>query len=211
MENIITRWWWIRYAPVVVAGGKIYGQRDLPADTSDKRVFSFLANTIPPSSTWITTPLQRTTQTADAISNAIGTTPAYNVESAFMEQDFGSWQGMTWDELREKDVDNFHRFWIAPADETAPGGESFVDLMKRVYPAIDRLNKAYKKDNIIVIAHGGSIRAAIAHALKLSPESALAIKIDNCSVSVIEHIEGPGKGGEWRVNTINSHLNFYKT
>ena len=51
MENIITRWWWIRHAPVVVAGGKIYGQRDLPADTSDKGVFSFLAKS------WIPLPL----------------------------------------------------------------------------------------------------------------------------------------------------------
>ncbi|MBJ26067.1 MAG: histidine phosphatase family protein [Rhodospirillaceae bacterium] len=208
MSHIITRWWWIRHAPVTVANGRLYGQRNLPADISDKKIFSHLAEIIPKPSIWITTPLQRTTQTANAIANAAGINPEYKIESAFIEQNFGDWQGMTWEELRKSKNNGFHRFWVAPANESAPSGESFIDVMKRVNPAIDKLTKTYKGKNIISVAHGGSIRAAIAHALKLSPENALGIMIENCSLSIIDHIKGPSKGEEWRINTINSYPHF---
>tara|TARA_B100001142_G_scaffold281391_1_gene293117 strand:- start:557 stop:1198 length:642 start_codon:yes stop_codon:yes gene_type:complete len=204
MENCVTRWWWIRHAPVTVANGKLYGQKDLPANTSNTDIFRALAGILPRKATWITTPLKRTTQTADAIANAGIFNPKYIVESGFIEQNFGDWQGLSWDELRSAAGEDFHKFWVAPADQKVPGGESFVNVMDRVSPAIDRLTNSYQGQDIISIAHGGSIRAAIAHALHLSPENSLAISIDNCGVSCIEHIYGPGKGNNWRIISINS-------
>ena len=42
-----TRWWWIRHAPVVDHGGRIYGQRDMACDTSDAAAMSWLAAALP--------------------------------------------------------------------------------------------------------------------------------------------------------------------
>ena len=57
-----TRWWWIRHAPVTTDGGRVYGQRDLPADTSNARAFEGLAAAMPRRAVWVTSHLQRTDQ-----------------------------------------------------------------------------------------------------------------------------------------------------
>jgi alpha-ribazole phosphatase len=119
------------------------------------------------------------------------------------EQHFGAWQGLTYDELRQTRNGDFHRFWHAPAYQAPPGGESFVAVIERVARAIHRLVAAYAGRDIIAVAHGGTIRAALALALGLDPEAALAFSIDNCSLTRIDRIDGPGMGHGWRVATVN--------
>jgi alpha-ribazole phosphatase len=53
------------------------------------------------------------------------------------------------------------------------------------------------------VAHGGTIRAALAHALALAPEAALAFTIDTLSLTRIDRIDGPGRGHGWRIGAIN--------
>ena len=54
---------------------------------------------------------------------------------------------------------------------------------------------------IFGVAHGGTIRAALA--LDLDPEAALASTIQNCSFTRIDRIDGPGIGHGWRVVRVN--------
>ena len=65
--------------------------------------------------------------------------------------------------------------------------------------AIHRLVETYSGRDIIAVAHGGTIRAALALALDLDPEAALAFTIENCSITRIDRIDGPGMGHGWRV------------
>src|SRR5262249_60280191 len=85
------------------------------------------------------------------------------------EQSFGEWQGLTYDELRHSRGGAFHRFWHAPAHERAPGGESFLDMLDRVGRTVHRLIAARRGRDIIAVAHGGTIRAALGLALGLEP------------------------------------------
>lgn len=61
-----THWWWIRHAPVP-DNARIYGQNDVDSDVSDEVVFRAVANEIPKNAVWITSNLNRTVQTANAI------------------------------------------------------------------------------------------------------------------------------------------------
>jgi alpha-ribazole phosphatase len=70
MLNDVTRWWWVRHAPVTSNDGRIYGQEDVPADCSDDDAFATLAKILPSGAVLATSDLQRTTQTADAIMTA---------------------------------------------------------------------------------------------------------------------------------------------
>ena len=70
MTTVETRMWWIRHAPVVGHGGRIYGQRDMPCETDDVIAFGGLARHLPDDAILITSNLQRTTQTAAAIAAA---------------------------------------------------------------------------------------------------------------------------------------------
>jgi broad specificity phosphatase PhoE len=93
-------------------------------------------------------------------------------------------------------------FWYATADERAPNGESFADLVVRVGAAIARVNEAHQGRDIVAIAHGGTIRAAIAIALGLPPRGGFAFMIDNCSLTRLDHYQGQ-EGSGWRVTMIN--------
>ena len=65
--------------------------------------------------------------------------------------------------------------------------------------------------DVVAVAHGGTIRAALALALGLDPERALALAVDNCSLTRIDHIAGPAgshaqdgdRSGVWRVVRVN--------
>jgi len=207
-----TRWWWIRHAPVN-SGGLIYGQQDMPADCSEQPLFRALAAIMPRDPVWVVTQLQRTHQTAGAIAEHLAERPPTPlVEPQFAEQHFGDWQGLSHEELGRRRDGAWHRFWLAPAAEAPPGGESFIALMERVAASIERLSKEHAGRDIVAVTHGGTIRAALALALALDPEKALALSIDNCSLTRLDHIDGPLSSqsvatdvetGIWRVVKVN--------
>lgn len=200
----VTRWWWIRHAPVTEGHGEIYGQRDLDADCSDRDAFGWLAGTLPKDAVWVTSHLRRTHQTADAIGSAGCPQPAPLREPAFAEQHFGEWQTRRWEHLQASiDPATWHKFWVAPAAVRPPGGESFEDVRARVAEAVDRLTLAHAGRDIVVVAHAGTIRAKMAHALELPTDRALGFTIDNLSVTRLDHVIGPGIGGDWRVVWVN--------
>ena len=208
MTQITTSFWWVRHAPVA-HGGRIYGQIDLSCDCSETALFTGLAEKLPHSAMWVTSNLRRTHETAAAIVRAgfPGPQPIPGPEAISLpelaEQNFGEWQNLTYEELQELRAGDFHRFWHAPAHETPPGGESFVAVIERVSRAIHRLVDTYSGRDIIAVAHGGTIRAVLALALDLDPEAALAFTIENCSITRIDRIDGPGMGHGWRVGRVN--------
>ena len=202
--SVTTSFWWIRHAPVA-HDGRIYGQEDKPCDCTDAAVFAGLARQLPKKAAWVVSHLRRTHETAQAIVRAGLPGPAAipgpdcEVIADLAEQNFGDWQGMTYEELRQSRGGAFHRFWHAPAHQRVPGGESFVDMMARVSWAILQLIEKHRGKNVIAVAHGGTIRCA----LGLEPEHCLAFTTENCSLTRIEYIEGPGMGHNWRVITVN--------
>src|ERR1019366_4974811 len=182
---VATRWWWVRHAPVRSDGGNIYGQTDIACDTGDREVFEAVARILPRKAVWYASNLKRTHQTADAIWAAGFPKPATMAhEALFAEQHLGEWQGMNRAAFLASRPLGSH--WFADIDEPAPGGESFMNLYDRVRGAILRINDEHASRDVIAVAHGGTIKAAIGLALDNQPERGLAFTIDNCSVTRLE-------------------------
>lgn len=197
-----TRWWWVRHAPVTTDGGLVYGQLDIECDCSDAAAFGHLAGWLPTDAVLITSQLRRTHQTADGIRTAGLDLPKGQIEPDLAEQNFGAWQGQVRVEIF-KTLGARHGFWLAPAHTAPEGGESFADLQDRVGAAVARLTEQHKGRDIVAVAHGGTIRAAVGHALGLDPEISLSIVVDNLSLTRLDHIDGGGKGDGWRIATVN--------
>lgn len=200
-DVVVTRWWWVRHAPVRSDGGNIYGQTDIACDTSDREVFEAVAKILPRNAVWYASNLQRTHQTADAIWAAGFPKPASMPHvAAFAEQNLGQWQGMNRAAFIASRAPGSS--WFADIEVPAPGGESFMDLYNRVRGAIDQITIAEVGKDVIAVGHGGTIKAAVGLALGGQPEKGLAFDIDNCSVTRLDHFASAGDG-TWRLPMVN--------
>ena len=198
-----TAWWWVRHAPVQGHGGRIYGQNDHSADTSNRAAFQAVARRLPKNAVWVRSHLSRTLQTAQALIDEGIAAPELLVEPGIAEQHLGVWEGMTQAELTAAKDGAFHRYWLAPADHGPEGGESFEDVVIRVGEVMERMTTAFAGRDIVAVAHGGSIRAALGYVLGLHPEAALSMGVDHISMTRLEWVDGPGEGHDWHVLFVN--------
>ena len=182
--------------------GRCYGQFDKDCDVSNEDLFKHQARLLPkvPSGT-------RRTCCARARPPSIWKRAGADfgevvIDPDLAEQSFGEWQGLTYAEITEM-PGNGHLFWLALLEFRPPGGESFNDLRDRTVRAIDRLTDKYRGRDIVVTAHGGTIRAALAHAFNMHPEAAVRFEIDNVSITLIEHFELADPAHAWKVAFTN--------
>lgn len=202
MTLSITKFWWVRHAPVKsMAEGRIYGQRDVGCNLRDVDRIKNTAAPLPEDALWVTSTLSRTKKTAHALAEQRGWIVKPLAYKDLMEQNFGLWQSKTWDDLDEDPQAT--AFWDDPAGLCPPDGESFENLCSRVETCITHLAKKYAGQNIICVAHAGTIRAALAQALAMSPTSALRLQIDTLSLSNIDHISQEGRDDSWTVKGMN--------
>jgi broad specificity phosphatase PhoE len=207
MSHVVTRWWLVRHAPVIGVDGRVYGQDDIEADCADEAQFKHLAGLLPHDAVWLVSHLKRTHQTASAIfaARVAEAVPAPLITSDLAEQHFGDWQGLTYDELEARRGGAYQRFWHSPAAERPPGGESFEDVVARVGGAMVRITAEHAGRDIVAVVHGGTIRAALAVALRIDPERVLGFAIDTCSITRMDHLDGAAQGAAWRIVAVNQH------
>jgi alpha-ribazole phosphatase len=123
---------------------------------------------------------------------ALGFTP--QPEPRFREQHFGDWTGRRHDDLARELGEAYAAFWRAPAQNRPRGGESFADQITRVGEALSTL----PQNDVVLVVHSGTVRAALAIALDLPPEPALRFVIDPLSLTRIDRI-----AESWRVVGVN--------
>ena len=201
-----TRWWWVRHAPIAGVSGRICGQMDVGCDTGDHDSFRALAALLPGNAIWVISSLRRTRETAESIAAAGIPVPELLIEPQLAEQNFGRWQGLRWEEMEAAEPAAYAAFWRDPTRNAPPEGESYVAQIERTRAAIERLAREHAGRDVVCVSHGGTIRAAVAVALDLSPEAAMAVVIDNLSVTRINHVEDGllrSRAGVWQVQGVN--------
>lgn len=174
----------IRHAPAI-HGGRLAGRRDVPADLSDRAAFRWLWARIqadPPAHVQVS-PARRCLWTACALY----TTEATRADPRLWEQDFGEWEGVPFSAL----PDLGRLSGDALAAHRPPGGESFNDMIARVQPALTTAS-----GTMLVIAHAGTVRAALA--LAVGPAAALRFEISPLSLTVMTR-----SGSDWTVRSVN--------
>lgn len=185
--NESNRLWLVRHAPVVGAPGVIHDW-DAPADTHDAIALAALREKLPKRAAQFASPALRTRQTAAAL----GLTPT--TDPNLLEQSFGDWTGRRHDDLAREFGAAYHDFWTAPAENRPPNGESFADQVLRVRGAL----AALPAGDVVMVVHSGTVRAALAIALGIAPDSALRFRIDPLSLTRVDRLEGG-----WRVVCVN--------
>ena len=100
-------------------------------------------------------------------------------DEALNERDYGELTGLNKDDAREKWGEGQVHIWRRSFDIPPPGGESLKDTADRVIPYYENkiLPLLFEDNNILVSAHGNSLRALVMHIEGLSPEEILQREI----------------------------------
>jgi len=181
--------YWIRHAPVEKSGRYI-GQTEIPAIIPSHP--ANISTPLPSNAIWYSSPLIRSVDTAHWLMQSIGeNTAPLNIAPELMEQNFGVWEGKTYAEAwAEAESSGKMKEWDNPAVIKPEGGESFIGVCARV----DHWIEARMKENIdkplIIVAHSGSIRAVLRHALGIIPSQALLFTVEYGSITFVEYPAG---------------------
>jgi len=114
-------------------------------------------------------------------------------DKALNERHYGDLQGLNKDETREKYGKEQVHIWRRSYDVPPPGGESLKDTAARTLPYFESniLADVRKGENIIVAAHGNSLRSIVMQLDKLTREQVLELNLDT-GVPIVYEIDGSG-------------------
>ncbi|WP_224813780.1 histidine phosphatase family protein [Hasllibacter sp. MH4015] len=189
---MVRRIFWVRHGPTHQK--TFTGWRDVPADLSDTGAVMRMRDWLPADAPIASSDLKRAVATADAIA---GGRRRLAHDPDLREFDFGTWDGLHFNVVAERDPDLSWSFWDEPGDVAAPGGESWFQVRDRVARAVDRA-LANNPGDVILVAHFGAILCHVAHATGQTPKAILAQKID--PLSVTELVEA---GDCWTLGAVN--------
>lgn len=126
-------------------------------------------------------PLERADLTASAIASQHGITVEH--QDSLGETRFGEWTGKT---LKELDEDERWRRWnTIRSCGRAPGGESMLDVQRRMFNVLTQARDTYPNGTIALVSHADAIRALLVYLLGMSMDSFMRLRIDPASVSIV--------------------------
>lgn len=142
-----------------------------------------------------TSSLKRAHETLDVILRAIGQTDIPVIRHpALNERDYGDLTGKNkWkirDEFGEEQFLNWRRSWDYPV----PGGETLKDVHARVLPYFQQaiVPELRAGRNVIVVAHGNSLRALVKHLESISDEVIPSVELGTAEVWMYD-VDGEGR------------------
>ena len=136
-----------------------------------------------------TSKLTRAQQTLHEIKQAVGAAEVETIEhEALNERDYGEYTAKNkWeikDKLGDEEFTKLRRNW----DHPVPGGETLKDVSDRTVPYFEEhiLTDLKAGRNVIVAAHGNSLRALMKHLEKVSDDKVHELEIGTGEVLVYE-------------------------
>jgi alpha-ribazole phosphatase len=137
----------------------------------------------------VSSPLHRARETAEIAARESGAT--IEIDPAWREIDFGDWDGRSRRDLA--DDARLASFYADADANPPPNGESMDQVRTRIAHALERL-AMHTVDPVLVVAHGGSLRVALAILLGLPLDRLWAIRIDYATRVRVEMGSDPEHG-----------------
>ncbi len=128
--------------------------------------------------------LKRARETAEIINESLNL-PVFYTRN-LREMDFGRWTGISVFDMEKIDPDLFRRWQDNPWDISPPGGETFRELTERVVDTIEEISNKHRDENILVVSHGGPIKALILWLIHGNPSSYWNIRISHRTIVLLE-------------------------
>ncbi|MFN4218603.1 MAG: histidine phosphatase family protein [Candidatus Bipolaricaulia bacterium] len=124
------------------------------------------------------------------------------------EARYGLWEGLTREEVLKKFPHEYEMRRTNPENFRPSGGESRRELYERASQIFSELVARHPQQQILVVSHGGTIRAILRFVLGLGPGNG-HFAVDNCGITIIDREDDDS----YEVFTVNSvfHLQELRT
>jgi broad specificity phosphatase PhoE len=168
------------------SGHRVQGHTDVPLSDRGRLQAARLAPRLArePIRAFYTSDLARAIATAEPAAAQMGLIPV--TSAAFREADYGAWEGLTVDEIAARYPEEYAHWRHDSARHRPPEGESLEELMARVMTALAELLERHAGETLCVVAHGGSVRAAVCGILQLPIDVWRTLRTDNAGLTRID-------------------------
>ncbi len=127
------------------------------------------ANIDHPIDVLISSPLRRCASFAEDYS--IKNNLSLQLDSAWQELDFGTWDGQKLSWIDEYFPGQAQIYWDNPWAYTPPEGESLEQFSARLDAAYEKLLSEYLGRNVLIVTHSAVMRYMLTHFLDITPQS----------------------------------------
>lgn len=176
----------IRHTTPLITAGLCYGQSDIDVAASFNEEQLQVVNKLNALNQGgiemhaiVSSPLQRCTKLAYALNSSLAL-PMVNEDHRLMELNFGDWELQAWDAIPRIEFD----IWADDyANLAPPNGETFGTLHLRAQNFIADAKQRLPDANIVVVTHGGMIRAMLAEVLQIPLKRLFRFQVDCGSIT----------------------------
>ncbi|HEY6096364.1 MAG TPA: alpha-ribazole phosphatase [Gallionellaceae bacterium] len=169
----------VRHTRPLIEAGICYGQLDVGLADSFAAEAAAVAASLPTPQLILSSPLQRSHRLAAYLAQIYDC--ELRCDERLKEMHFGDWEGRAWNDIERSELEA----WSADIlNFTPPHGESALQLTQRVSALLDELAHL-PLQRIALVAHGGSMRAVLAHAAGIPLSTTLSWQIDFGSVVAV--------------------------
>ncbi|MEJ2406098.1 MAG: alpha-ribazole phosphatase family protein [Candidatus Thiodiazotropha sp.] len=167
-----------------VGGRRYRGQIDDPL--SDKG-WSQMRQAVAGHSPWktiISSPLRRCSEFARELSEQLEI--ALEFDTRLKEVGFGTWEGLTGDQVQKLDDQALQKFYNDPTTHRPAGAEPLDAFSERVNQAYLDIVHRHAGQHILILTHAGVIRSILQETLLAPLASMYRISIDTASLTRIQ-------------------------
>ena len=173
--------------------GRIQGHTDVALNQRGRRQIEALAARLAGRdfSAAYSSDLSRTLETAEIVLK--GRQIPLVMDTDLREFSYGEWEGLTVTEIEAQSPNAFALLLgLENNSFAAPGGENSAQVLDRVRRFCARIENLHDaNDDLLIVAHGGTLRALIVRLLALPDDSLWKFQLDRASLSVVRsHTNG---------------------
>jgi alpha-ribazole phosphatase len=192
MEYVSLKLTLIRHTSLQIAPGVCYGQTDVDVSVNfmqEVLITQKKLSTMPIDAVFCS-PLQRCVKLAEALNlNNI------RQDDRLKELHFGDWEMQAWDDIPRDYFDEWAQNY---AHMPPPNGETFNQLQTRGIAFINEILSQHHKQHVLLVTHGGMIRALLAYVLSMELKSLFRFNIDYGSLTQLDF-----SGDSPKINFVN--------
>jgi alpha-ribazole phosphatase len=105
------------------------------------------------------------------------------VDPAWMEIDFGDWEGKTADQIAAQNPTALQNFYADPVGYTPPNAEPYTDFSARVAQGLEDLLANHAGQTLLIVTHGGVIRVLFSLILGMPVGQSWQIDVPNACLT----------------------------